>query len=135
MRPAEHIPDTEPSFATGCIVDFFLHNGTTEPLPCTGLAAPRDREPLRLPIEYGLGVDRQTVGLSSRHQGKCWVGNLIIRIRIVSQDIFAKQALGSGDEHRDLAPRLRALCCMPQVVVALEIQPQLGCGVEGACET
>jgi len=44
MRPAEHIPDTGPSFATGRSVDFFLHNGTTEPLLCTGLAAPQDQE-------------------------------------------------------------------------------------------
>jgi hypothetical protein len=44
MRPAEHLPDTGPSFATGRIVDFFLHHGTTEPLPCTSLAAPQDQE-------------------------------------------------------------------------------------------
>jgi hypothetical protein len=44
MRPAEHLPDTGPSFATGHMVDFFLHNGTTEPLPCPSLAAPHDQE-------------------------------------------------------------------------------------------
>src|SRR5438445_8473126 len=36
-------------------------------------SASRSREPLRLPIGYGLGADRQTVGLSSRHQGRCVV--------------------------------------------------------------
>jgi hypothetical protein len=44
MRPAEHLPDTGPSFAAGHIGDFFLHNGTTELPPCTGLAAPQDQE-------------------------------------------------------------------------------------------
>jgi hypothetical protein len=44
MRPAEHIPDTGPSLATWRIVDFFLHDDTTEPLPYTGLAAPQDQE-------------------------------------------------------------------------------------------
>jgi hypothetical protein len=44
MRAAEHLPNTGPSFATGCMVNFFLHHGTTEPLPCTGLAAPQDQE-------------------------------------------------------------------------------------------
>jgi hypothetical protein len=35
----------------------------------------------------------------------------------------------------DLAPRLRAPCRMPQIVIALEIQPQLGGGIKGARKT
>ena len=52
-----------------------------------------------------------------------------------SQDMFAKQALGSGDEHRDLAPPLRALCCMPQVVVALEISHNSGVVLKARAKT
>jgi hypothetical protein len=44
MRPTEHLSGTGSSFTTGRIVDFFLHNGTTEPLPYTDLAAPQDQE-------------------------------------------------------------------------------------------
>src|SRR5712691_812543 len=44
-------------------------------------SAPRSREPLRLPIGYGLGADRQTVGLSSRHQGRCVVSVWILPYR------------------------------------------------------
>ena len=44
IRSAKHLPDTGPPLATGRIVDFFLHHGTTEPLLCTSLAAPQDQE-------------------------------------------------------------------------------------------
>jgi hypothetical protein len=44
VRSAEHIPDTRPSLGTGRIVNLFFHNGTTEPLPCTGLATSQDQE-------------------------------------------------------------------------------------------
>src|SRR6266545_2226240 len=42
--PAEHTPDTRPTLATWRVVDFFLHNGTTEPLPFPCLAASQDQE-------------------------------------------------------------------------------------------
>src|SRR6266567_1672502 len=43
-RSAEHIPDTRPSLGTWRIVDLFLDNGTTEPLPYPSLATPQDQE-------------------------------------------------------------------------------------------
>src|SRR5262249_3840666 len=44
LCPAEHSPDTRPSLTTWGVVNLFLHDGTTEPLPCPGLAAPQDQE-------------------------------------------------------------------------------------------
>jgi hypothetical protein len=82
LHPAEHLSDTGPSCTTGRIVDFFLHHGTTEPLPCTGLAVPQDQEN-RFGFQggYGLGADRQTGGLSSRHQGRYVVSVWILPYR------------------------------------------------------
>jgi hypothetical protein len=44
MCPIEHIPDTGPSFMTWRLADSFLHDGTTDPLPCTDVAASQDQE-------------------------------------------------------------------------------------------
>ena len=44
-------------------------------------SAPRSRAPLRLPSGYGLGADRQTVSLNSRHQGRCVVSVWILPYR------------------------------------------------------
>jgi len=38
------MPDTRPALATWRIIDLFLHDGTTEPLPYTDLATPQDQQ-------------------------------------------------------------------------------------------
>jgi hypothetical protein len=38
------MPDTGASLATGRVVDLFLYDSTTKPLPYTGFEAPHDQE-------------------------------------------------------------------------------------------
>jgi hypothetical protein len=44
VRTSEHALDAMPSFAIWRVVHLFLYDGTTEPLPYTGLTVPQDQQ-------------------------------------------------------------------------------------------